>query len=400
MSLGGLGVDDLRKDIAKHGPAIKRGAEEISKKISAVWKQEPIELDLNVIPGSRLDIKVKDGTIKGVRLGPEQRSNGFQWYLAFYANFLGEAEGTRRNSILLLDEPGIFLYAKGQVDLLSIFEAIADKGNQIIYSTHSGFMVSRDYPERVRYLVKRSKGTFVDNTAWSRGTQGTLPETIRASLGMLLADSLLYSKINVIVEGPSDKIILREAIEWANRSNKKPIIDLQKVSILPAYSASKVPVTANFLRNENIPIVVVLDSDSEGKRTAEVLGDREILKELIVTIAECGGDESFQTIEDLVPKPVLMAAVNAVGSREVKNWSAVSAANFKGYYPIAPRLKDVMEKRGNTDFDFFKIRIARTVASNMKGRLEPDPGLFDAEFPKLKKVVEKVAGAIQKASEQ
>lgn len=47
--------------------------------------------------------------------------------------------------IFMFDEPGLNLHPKGQVDLQNVFEDIT-KTNQIIYSTHSVFLINKNYP--------------------------------------------------------------------------------------------------------------------------------------------------------------------------------------------------------------------------------------------------------------
>jgi len=47
--------------------------------------------------------------------------------------------GYAENAILLLDEPGLYLHAHSQSDLLVHFAK--DFKNQILYTTHSPFMV-------------------------------------------------------------------------------------------------------------------------------------------------------------------------------------------------------------------------------------------------------------------
>jgi len=190
LSIGGLEPHTFPTSPAqKH--ILKKASSDITKRINRFWKQEGIEVELS-FSSPNIIVKVKDGKIEGdVWLSPQQRSDGFQWYFAFFIHFLGELEKKNTDTILLLDEPGIFLHADGQKDLLELLEEIAKKSNQIIFTTHSPYMIHRDYIDRVRFIQKKRKGSVIDNSAWSRGGQGILPEPIRATIGMLLSDSLL-----------------------------------------------------------------------------------------------------------------------------------------------------------------------------------------------------------------
>jgi predicted ATP-dependent endonuclease of OLD family len=70
------------------------------------------------------------------------------WSIRFYA-------------ILLLDEPGLYLHAKSQFDLLQHFED--DFSNRIVYTTHSPFMVPTQNLDSVRTVNIGTAGTTVTN---------------------------------------------------------------------------------------------------------------------------------------------------------------------------------------------------------------------------------------------
>src|SRR5262249_40686112 len=60
------------------------------------------------------------------------------------------------NVILLLDEPGLSLHGMAQADLLRYMEQELKPYHQVIYTTHSPFMVDPDHFERVRIVQDKS----------------------------------------------------------------------------------------------------------------------------------------------------------------------------------------------------------------------------------------------------
>ena len=61
----------------------------------------------------------------------DERSRGFQWFFGFYMIFSADTQGGEKDgAILLLDEPGLYLHAKSQGDLLRHLEN--DFKNQIL----------------------------------------------------------------------------------------------------------------------------------------------------------------------------------------------------------------------------------------------------------------------------
>jgi predicted ATPase len=83
------------------------------------------------------------------------RSRGFIWFFSFLA-WYSEVKRLDGQIILLLDEPGLTLHATAQHDLLRFFETELLPSHQLIYSTHSPFMVDPYHLERVRIVEDKS----------------------------------------------------------------------------------------------------------------------------------------------------------------------------------------------------------------------------------------------------
>lgn len=77
------------------------------------------------------------------------RSRGFVWFFSFLA-WYGDVQREKQNVIILLDEPGTSLHGKAQADLLRYFEEELVPNHQLIYTTHSPFMVDSTRFDRVR----------------------------------------------------------------------------------------------------------------------------------------------------------------------------------------------------------------------------------------------------------
>jgi predicted ATP-dependent endonuclease of OLD family len=122
--------------------------------INESWKQEEITVKLRLEP-TELSVFVKDDT--GAAVPPSRRSEGFRWFLSFYINFTAEAGNELKNTVILLDDPGVYLHPSGQKDLLRTLETIAER-NQIIFTTHSPFLIDRSKLNRIRIVSKEKDG--------------------------------------------------------------------------------------------------------------------------------------------------------------------------------------------------------------------------------------------------
>ncbi len=213
LRIGGIVNPELIFEDSTRG---RRASEEasrlITQQIRRVWSQEPtIEVKLNV-NGKILYIDISDGTT--VFDTPESRSLGFRWYLSFYINFIAQTVEARANEyIFLIDEPGIHLHPAGQKDLTRVMEDLAIK-NQIIYTTHSPFMINREYPQRVRLVTKDKDGTRVDSEAYRENWR-----PLRSSIGLMIGDLFFFSDSGLAIEIPSRKIPFMRKMHQRVRHN-------------------------------------------------------------------------------------------------------------------------------------------------------------------------------------
>ena len=85
-----------------------------------------------------LNIRIRN-TKHRVTLPLKNRSKGFIWFFSFLVWF-SKIE-RHENVIILLDEPGLNLHAEAQNDLLRYIDEMLAPKYQVIYTTHSPFMI-------------------------------------------------------------------------------------------------------------------------------------------------------------------------------------------------------------------------------------------------------------------
>ena len=239
--------------------------------INEFWEQEEVTIKLEMI-GNDILVSIDD------KLGaksdpPSRRSDGFRWFLSFYINFMAGTKGELRNAVILLDNPGWVLHPSGQKDLLKALEEIAET-NQIIIATHSPFLIDKNKLERIRIVErKENEGTKVYEKFWDSLYDSL--QVIRASIGADISDSLFGHKNNIIVEGYSDKVYLETMSNYLRRKNKKTI-DINKVMIIGAGGADKIPYLVTWHKAEKYNSLALLDADNEGRRVVQEIENRNI----------------------------------------------------------------------------------------------------------------------------
>ena len=71
----------------------------------------------------------------------DERSTGFIWFFSFLIWFSQMKANYADKLIVLLDEPGLTLHGKAQKDLLRYIREKLQPDHQVIYTTHSPFML-------------------------------------------------------------------------------------------------------------------------------------------------------------------------------------------------------------------------------------------------------------------
>ena len=253
----------------------------------------------------------------------EGRSTGLQWFLSFYLVFLVERSDAHADAILLLDEPGLSLHPHAQEDLSAFFDGLAET-NQLIYTSHSPFLIDPDRLDRARKVFVGDDGE-TNVTADLSGREGDSERrsagyTVFAALGLTVAESYLIGCEPVLVEGQSDQHYLSGMKNLLIAAGKlKPSREL----IFPPTGGTKgVKAVISILggRDEVLPITLV-DSDAAGKGIIRSLkeGIYSANPELVLEIETFTGMPGSE-VEDLVPPDLLI--------REFDRWQRSADVPF------------------------------------------------------------------------
>ncbi len=229
----------------------------------------------------------------------DERSSGFRWFFSFLAAF-SEFEHGDRKVIILLDEPGLGLHARAQKDFLRFIEERLSKKCQVIYSTHSPFMIQPDKLHQVRLVEDKGREHGSQVTSDVFGTDSDTLFPLQGALGYDLAQHLFVAPHNLVVEGAADYtylFLISDFLHAAGREGLDP-----RWSIIPVGGADLVPSFVALLGN-HLQVTVLLDSRKEGNQRLMRLADQKILdRSRIITIGEILGTK-LGDIEDLFEIP-------------------------------------------------------------------------------------------------
>ncbi|MBM2816764.1 MAG: Uncharacterized protein HW421_3526 [Ignavibacteria bacterium] len=222
-----------------------------------------------------LKIRVKNSR-SGVSLPLKNRSKGFNWFFSFLVWFKKIQEDKNSNYILLLDEPGLNLHANAQEDLLRFIEDLSND-YQIIFTTHSPFMIDSSHLDRVRTIFESKEGSIISDSIQEKDPSTLFP--LQAALGYDIAQNLFISKNNLLVEGVSDLIYLELFSSLLEKNGRVGLN--QGISIVPVGGLDKVVSFISLLRGQKLNIVCLLDSFTDPKSQARLddLKNGKIIKQ-------------------------------------------------------------------------------------------------------------------------
>ncbi|MET4283580.1 AAA family ATPase [Bradyrhizobium sp. LA6.12] len=282
-----------------------------------------------------------------------ERSAGFVWFFSFLVAF---AQVTKQygNVIILLDEPGHGLHGKAQGDLLRYIDEKLRPKHQVIYSTHSPFMVPAEQLDRVRLVEDKLffkdgstrptvLGTKVTGEFLSTDADTVFP--LQAALGYELTQTLFVGKNCLLVEGPSDILYLQAASSALMKAGRQGLD--KRWTICPSGGVDKVWPFVALFSGKKLNIAVLTDFSHGIKKNIEKLRSANFLKSgRVATAADFTGKPEAD-IEDLLGFKAWSSVVN--GAYSLKGKNAIKESMFvSGADGSAPRVLSVTE-------DHFKL---------------------------------------------
>lgn len=339
LEYAGTSIDEITA--AKTYEALNARCEAASNKITlqlqGYWKQNPfLEIDVRVTKAEPNDpapfnegivarARVRN-TLHKVTVPFSERSAGFIWFFSFLVKF-AQVRKTGANLILLLDEPGLTLHGKAQADLLRYFEDKLTPEHQVIYTTHSPFMVPPDDLPSVRIVEDKlfqpvpgqwsSEGTKVRDDTMATDRDTLFP--LQGALGYEMTQTLFVGKHTLLVEGAGDILYLESWSSALVRCGKSGLD--RRWTLCPAGGIDKIQPFVSLFAGQKLDVAALSDYAKGDKRKVDSLRQNKIMEgEKLLTFATLlGVDEA--DIEDVF-SPALYArisnqAYNLAGANEL-----------------------------------------------------------------------------------
>lgn len=247
------------------------------------------------------------------------RSAGFVWFFSFLAWYSAEKKKDEP-LVLLLDEPGLSLHGKAQQDLLRYFDAeiITNPKHQLLYTTHSPFMVDPQHFERVRIvqdrgidadheLPREEDGTKVFTDVLEATPDSLFP--LQAALGYEICQTLFIGPNSLVVEGPSDLLYIQAISALLQDKGETGLSSDWTIS--HAQGLGKIPAFVALIgAQKNLNVAVLVDYKKKDQQSIENLYKTKLLKKnQVLTYADfVSADEA--DVEDMFNASFYLKLVN------------------------------------------------------------------------------------------
>lgn len=312
----GIALEDLLvEDDRDRASVLSAGVRIINKSLADYWRQVlgqrgkiKIEVEFSRHPPShpragaaylRFWISEADGE----KLHPSQRSKGTRWYVAFFLH-LTASQKDGDPIVLLLDEPGAYLHATAQEDVLRLVENLGSD-IPVIYSTHSPYLIDHKRIDRI-LAVERDADNEDSNTivrtglALAASSQLTLAPVLAVMGTDLSTQQLIQRRGNILLEENSAYFYFSAFVLLTGKG--------RGLSLVACNGADNIKVVADLLTAWRLDFKAALDDDEKGKKVSRQMRDKwqlssEDYKQRIHLFKGCGGiEDAFSTseFEDIV----------------------------------------------------------------------------------------------------
>jgi len=336
-------LEEVKESPSKCIKLLNTASNRLTNKLNPAWKGDPIHVDLRYNPGNIMSVVIsdvhKDGTITNTGL-LNRRAEGFKWTFSFIVNFAAETQRSElKEAILLLDEPARNLHPTQQMGISDLLKNLAGS-NQVLYATHSPFMIFDYTPGNllVVELDKRKHLSRIFYDYWNADDKTLTPILYGLSRGQV--ESIVDREIGtnsrpvIIVETMSDAMYLNAFDKFL----QDPNISMNPLNIIAAYNKNSVLPLAIFYRNHGYKTFVLLDNTEESKQISAQLVSNEF--SAIQTIFFEREGKKLESIEDYIVLEDYLHPVNQTYEIKLRQ---------EGFTNITPQDMKSSDGKGNLE---------------------------------------------------
>jgi energy-coupling factor transporter ATP-binding protein EcfA2 len=358
----------IRRQVDERSILLSTASNQMSRRFEDWWEQRRLRFRYD-IDGDYFRVWVSDD-LDPSEIELEQRSAGLQYFFSFYLVFLVESADAYQDSILLLDEPGMQLHATAQQHAVKFFERLAQE-NQIMYSTHSPFMLDLDHLERVRTVHESSDGTTrVSANEWPKDQDSLFP--LEAALAYRIVSRTMLAGRQLLVEDIIDLWLL-QAMNYAVEKLGKTGLDTD-ITITPAGGTTNLLPLATLIHARHKPVAALISGKDVPAQVLSQLPGPGSGKERTLLMYSQFTRQGGATIEDLFTTEFYSRCVRDIYSNISMTQVPIANPAERGEeHGIIHTAGEAVDRRQGERFERWRV------AEVLSDRICEAPGVLEEE---------------------
>lgn len=347
-------------------------AKKLTTEIKDLWTQNVHTFDI-VLDGTSITIQTSDDK-NPASLDLSMKSKGIRWYVSFIITFDVQTKGELKNSILLFDEPSEALHPQAQMEFTDTTVCgRLIKSNQVIYATHSPFLLGEDLRVKIVCVERSNDGVAEIVKATEVRRKNTLLP-LRALFGFDSLSRILDEDNILIVEGWNDKKFI-ELFNYLCSKNSEIFLN-PSIYIIQLRGTGKIGKFISIFSGKANKIVALLDSDTAGDQAKKII--ENAFKEIKIIQTSEIVKRITSEIEDLVPRSIYLKKFKAVYSD-----LSIVIPDIKSKKPVCEAI-EIYFKKNNFNIQFDKQLVNKALFEE----------LYHSNDPMLKKNAESLINTI------
>jgi len=249
----------LQPELESTSNSVTDSVREVFKEIRHLKLRLPFSNLEEMLPS--LTAVISDTAETGVRSkGAGIQTSSLIFLLKFLADNHPQRHNARVTFIWAIEEPESFLHPSKQREMAGVMARFAQEVQTVI-TTHCPHFVIRDNVSCATWVV--DKHSVSPHSTYVVGKDYDLA---RQTLGVSLLDSMTLFPLNVVVEGPSDEILLSGALKKLAAEFPLPSYDVKFFTAGNATSATYLFESLRSYSDGATAIRLIIDGDSAGAK--------------------------------------------------------------------------------------------------------------------------------------
>ena len=344
----------IRRKVDERAILLHAASNQMTEMFENWWEQRCLRFRYD-IDGDYFRIWVSDN-LDSSEIELDQRSAGLQYFFSFFLIFLAEAHDVHQNSIMILDEPGLTLHPTAQRDAVAFLKQLSEK-NQILYSTHSPFLLDMERCDNIHIVSEENGSTKVASLGSMLPIDDDSLFPVEGALAYHIVDSLLIQKKQVLIEDITEHWLI-QAMNYSLGKRGKTTLD-PDIMITPVGGSIYLLPLASLMKRHQAGVVSLISGVNQGvwQRDDSTFENVFIEKQDVCnnhtldTILWYGTyvHRSYATIEDFFsPKFYFKAVIEAYPHTH-------DSLSFSPHDSLLEQAKEIVERHEGQLFERWKV---------------------------------------------